>query len=247
MSAEWNLLADPQEAAEAAAGYLVGKLAKALDSRPFATLALSGGGGAQSLLPRLAALPCPWARVHFFWTDERCVPPLHTDSNFRLARELLLGPVGIPDSNIHRILGELDPSAAASRYAAEIRQFFALGPEGLPCFDMVHLGLGADGHTASLFPGEPLLEDRSGVAAPVYVEKRKSWRVTLLPGALLAAQRILFFATGAEKAEAIRALRCEKLSPQRRPAQLISHYGAEVAWFLDQAAGKLFPPPAQNV
>src|SRR2546426_502862 len=150
-----------------------------------------------------------------------------------MAQETLLGPVRAAERQVHRIKGELRPEAAAQRYAADIRAFFGLEEGEQPSFDVLHLGLGPDGHTASLFPGESLIEDRSGIAAAVYVEKMNTWRVTLLPGALLAAQNTVFFTTGGEKADAVRAVLTEEYNPQRWPAQVITHHGRKVVWFLD--------------
>lgn len=237
MSVQWHELDDAEAAAEAAAHFLLSRLENALSGRPRATVALSGGSGPKALLGRLAAARFDWAPVHFFWVDERSVPPSHADSNFRLAQECLLGPARIPKTQVHRIAGELRPELAAQRYVEEIQGFF--GSEGeAPRFDVVHLGLGPDGHTASLFPGEPLIEDRSGIAAAVYVEKLNAWRVTLLPGALLAARHTFFLTTGEEKAEAVRAVLTEEYDPQRWPAQVITHHGRNVVWFLDRAAAK---------
>jgi 6-phosphogluconolactonase len=238
MSVEWHELGDPEAAAEAACHFVLARLQDALSGREYATLALSGGSGPKRLFERLAGAPFPWNRVHFFWVDERCVPPTHPDSNFRLAQELLLGPARIAKSQIHRIHGELRPELAARRYTDDIRAFFGLEGEDKPEFDLVHLGLGPDGHTASLFPGEPLIEDRSGIAAAVFVEKLHSWRVTLLPGVLLAARHIFFFITGAEKADALHAVLSEEYDPLRWPAQLITHHARNVACFADRAAAQ---------
>ena len=236
MSVVWHEHPDPESAADAAAQFVRGRLEDALAGQPLATVALSGGRGPAALFGKLARASLAWDRVHFFWVDERSAPPWRADSNFRLANELLLEPARIPKGQIHRIEGELRPDLAASRYVDAIREFFALGPQQMPRFDVAHLGLGADCHTAGLFPGEPLLEDRSAIAAAVYVERLSSWRVTLLPGVLLAASHILFLTTGAEKAEAVRTVLTGPYNPQRWPAQLITHHGRHVVWFLDHAA-----------
>lgn len=148
-------------------------------------------------------------------------------------------PARIPRHNIHRICGELRPEVAARRYADEIREFFGLDAGELPHFDVVQRGMGADGHTASLFPGEPLIEDREGIAAAVFVEKLKQWRITMLPGVLLAARHTLMLVTGADKAPAVRAVFQEPYDPTRYPAQMASHHGRRVTWFLDDAAAGL--------
>ena len=133
-----------------------------------------------------------WHRVHIFWVDERCVPPDHGDSNYRMVREALLDPVGVAADQIHRIEGELEPEEASNRYEAAICEFLQLGEGKLPVFDVVHLGMGADGHTASLFPGSSLIDDQTGIVAAAYAESRKSHRVTLLPRPILAARHVFF-------------------------------------------------------
>ena len=140
---------------------------------------------------------------------------------------------------MHRVCGELTPASAAKRYVDEIRDFFGLEPGEMPHFDVVHRGMGPDAHTASLFPGEPLIDDREGIAAAVYVEKFHQWRVTLLPGALLAAKHTVFLVTGADKAEAVRAVFKEEYDPKKYPAQIASHHGRGVTWFLDEAAAQV--------
>lgn len=236
MSVQWHEAPDAAAAAEAAAHHVLGKLEDALAGQDVATMALSGGSSPKELFRVLAAARFRWDRVHIFWVDERSVPPDHADSNFRMAQEFLLGPARIAKNHIHRIHGELRPEVAAQRYEQEIRDFFKLEPDTLPDFDVVQLGLGPDAHTASLFPGEPLIEDRAGIAAAVYVEKFNTWRVTLLPGVLLAARHTFFLSTGAEKADAVRAVLNEPYSPQRWPAQILTHHGRNVAWFIDHAA-----------
>ena len=125
---------------------------------------------------------------------------------------------------------------AAEHYEDDVRRFFALEPGELPHFDIVQQGMGPDAHTASLFPGEPLIEDREGITAAVYVEKVKQWRITLLPGVLLAAKHNIFLVAGKDKAQAVRAVFHEEYDPKRLPAQVVSHHGRRVAWFLDTAA-----------
>jgi 6-phosphogluconolactonase len=136
-------------------------------------------------------------------------------------------------------VGEIPPKTAAARYAGEIRDFFGLEEGQLPHFDLVHRGMGPDAHSASLFPGEPLIEDREGIAAAVFVAKFNQWRVTLLPGTLLAARHTVFLVAGADKAEAVRAVFQAEYDPSRYPAQIASHHGRGVAWFLDQDAAAL--------
>lgn len=226
------------EAAASCAALISERLRLALEERPFATLALSGGSTPAKLFPILAAAPLAWERIHVFFADERMVPPDNDASNFRLARRLLLEPAGVPQSNIHRIHGERDPEEAADVYEGEIATVFGLDAEEdeIPVFDVIHLGMGRDAHTASLFPGESAIDNLDDLCAAVYVPKLESWRVTLLPAVLQAARCTVFLAGGADKAEPLRQVLSEPYDPRRFPAQLVRH-NLEVRWFLDRAAG----------
>lgn len=239
MSARWFAYPDPHAAAEACAKHILARLEDALSGRSYATLALSGGETPRLLFEALARASFPWHQVHLFWVDERAVPPTHPASNYKLAAECFILPARIPARNVHRIQTELMPDLAARRYAQEIREFFGLEAGGMPHFDVVHQGMSADGHTASLFPGDPLLDDREGIAAAVWVESLAQWRITLLPGVLLAASHTVFLVTGAEKAEIVRAVFCDSYDPKRLPAQMVCHHGRSVCWFLDEAAARL--------
>jgi len=230
---------DPMTAARMASGYILERLERALATHEFATFALSGGATPKPMFDQMAAAHFPWPKVHFFWVDERAVPPNDARSNYRLAAESLLIPARVPQANIHRIRAELVPAAAAHACSEEIRTFFGLQPGEMPRFDVLHRGIGPDAHTASLFPGEPLLDDRQGIAAAVFVAKLGEWRITLLPGVLLAAADTVMLASGADKAEAVRAVFQEPYDPRRYPAQLGTRDNRPTSWFLDEAAAKL--------
>lgn len=239
MRFEWKAYPDPKAAAEACAAYVIERLDEALATRGYATLALSGGATPRPMFQRLAKSRLAWNRIHVFWVDERAVPPTDPESNYKLAAETLLMPIGIPQRNIHRIHTELTPQAAAGAYAREIREFFGLGRGEMPEFDVLHRGMGAEGHTGSLFPGEPLIDDREELVAAVYVAKKEQWRITLLPGPLLAARDTVMLVAGADKAEAARAVFQGPYEPNRYPAQLTPRDGRGVLWFLDEAAARL--------
>lgn len=230
---------DPASAAEACAHHVVSVLDEVLAGREFATFAVSGGSTPRILFQKLAATRFPWDRVHLFWVDERCVPPTDPASNYKLTEETLIRPAHIPHRNIHRIVGEIAPNAAAERYAAEIREFFGLEKDEMPHFDLVHRGMGPDAHTASLFPGNPLIDNRDDITAAVFAPQFNQWRVTLLPGPLLAANHTVFLVAGADKADSVRAVFKEEYDPKKYPAQIASHDGRGVTWFLDEAAGRL--------
>lgn len=239
MPFEWHSFPEPKAAAEACAEHIGREIEEALGGRGYATLALSGGTTPKPMFARLAAMKLPWDRVHFFWVDERAVPPTDSESNYKLAAETLLVPARVPQNNIHRIRGELVAVAAARAYAQHIREFFGLDPGEMPEFDVLHRGMGRDAHTASLFPCLPPIEDRQGLASAVYVEKKSMWRITLLPGPLLAARSTVVLVAGPDKAQAVRCVFNEPYDPTLYPAQLGAREGRPVVWYLDRAAARL--------
>lgn len=232
--------ATKEEAARQCSEYVLHALQAALNSRGRATLAISGGSTPKLLFSAMAKAEFDWSRVHIFWVDERCVPPTDSQSNYKLANETLLTPARVPAENVHRIHGELPPEQAAARYIEDIKQSFALPDGNFPVFDLIHRGIGSDAHTASLFPGEPLIADRHGIAAAVWVEKMKSHRVTLLPGVLTAARATVIQAAGEDKAEPIHNVLEGPEDPFRFPCQIAARDFGNTVWFLDTpAASKL--------
>lgn len=234
----WHSYPDSETAAAACARFIIARLEEALSGKEQAALAVSGGSTPKPMFETLAGLRFPWDRVHIFWVDERAVPFTSPQSNYRLAAETFLIPAGVPQRNIHRIPAELAPEAAAQRYEQTIRDYFGLEPGELPHFDVIHRGMGSDAHTASLFPGEPLIGDRRGLAAAVYAQRLGQWRITMLPGVLESARSTAMLVTGADKAEALRAVFQEPYAPEHYPAQLGSR-GGTMTWFLDQDAARL--------
>ncbi len=228
----------PEEAADACASFVAESLDKTLQSQPHATIAISGGSTPRLLFSALATADVQWSKVHFFWVDERCVPPGDSQSNYKLAQETLLGPAKIPAGNVHRILGEIDPNDAASRYVSELREFFQLKNDALPVFDIIHRGMGADAHTASLFPGSPLIEDTTHIAAHVWVEHLKMHRVTLLPGVLEAAKCTVLQVSGEEKKQAVRHVLTGEEDLLKYPCQIASR-DERAVWFLDEPAASM--------
>ena len=199
-------------------------------------MAVSGGGTPRMMFEDMAQRGFDWRGIDIFQVDERCVPPDHAQSNFRMLREALLDRAEIDESRVHRIKGELAPAESALEYSDDIRRYFGLGVGALPVFDLVQRGMGPDAHTASLFPGEPQIADRAGIAAAVEnkgLEKSIQKRVTLLRGVLEQARNTLCLATGAEKAEALRLVLRTGFNPMKLPAQIVS---ANMVWFVDQAA-----------
>jgi 6-phosphogluconolactonase len=202
------------------------------------TVALSGGSTPKLLFEhwtRHYADSLDWSRVHFFWGDERCVAPTDADSNYGVTKSLFLDPVGIPTANIHRLRGEDDPVEEAVRYAREIREWVPPG-EGLPAFDLIILGMGDDGHTASIFPHqmELLLADEICVVATH--PRSGQQRITLTGPVLNHAQRVAFLVTGAHKREKVAAILGARKAHLQYPAAHIQPSRGELHWFLDQDA-----------
>lgn len=229
-----RIVPDGEHLAYSAAAYLVEMVEK---SDAVVSVVLSGGSTPKRLYQLLAtdtfARRIDWQRLHVFWGDERCVPPDHADSNYRMARESLLDHVPIPDENVHRIAGELDPTQAAALYEQHLRAFFS----GQPRFDLILLGLGNDGHTASLFPHTPALDERERwVVADYYAPVQPPWRVTLTPPAINAAARVVFLVSGEEKADMLRRVLEGEFKPHELPAQLIQPISGELTWLVDETA-----------
>ena len=217
-------------------------------ARNRASLVLSGGSTPHGVYAALAAAPAggsavPWDRVHVFWGDERHVPPDHPDSNFRMAHETLLSRVPVPTDHVHRIAGEdPDPKAAAARYTNAVRT--TLGPaHGVPRFDVVLLGLGADGHTASLFPGSSALAPNSPLVTATWVESLAAHRITMTLPLLNAAHVVIGLVAGAAKAPAVRDVLQPGPSTPWLPARHVQPLDGRLLWLVDRAAASLLEEP----
>jgi 6-phosphogluconolactonase len=233
---EIEILPDAGSLAERAEGVFVQSVQAALKTGSRFTVALAGGSTPRQLYARLAAAQIDWESVHIFWGDERCVPPGHPDSNFRMAEETLLGVISIPAGNIHRIPGEFPAEEAAQKYEAELRIFFG----GVtPRFDLVLLGLGGDGHTASLFPGNPAVRERTrwvvGVRHDTPPEPLVD-RITLTLPVLNAAANVLFLVSGAGKADRLAQVLHGPFQPELLPSQGMRPVDGILRWLVDQAA-----------
>lgn len=225
----------------AAADRVVGLAARAIARRGRFHWALAGGSTPAALYRLLASEPylgrVDWSRVSFYWGDERCVPSDHPDSNYRMARHALLDRVAAPAENVHRIPGELPPALAAERYEAELEAAFGTRTgQAPPELDLILLGMGADGHTASLFPGSPALaETRRWVVANA-VEALGVTRLTLTLPVINAAAHAIFLVAGADKAERLEQVLSGR-STAPLPAELVRPRGADPEWLLDADAG----------
>lgn len=235
--AEVRVYADADAASRASADAFVAAAGEAIAARGRFVAVLAGGSAplrAYALLaaePRISAVD--WTRVHLFFGDERCVSPLHPRSNYGAAWRAMLSRIPIPQPNLHRIRGELAPHLAADLYEREIAETMGAGP---PRWDLLHLGMGADGHTASLFPFSPALLARDTNVATALKLPEGEWRVTLTVPALNAARRVEFLAFGADKAATLRAILRGPRDPFRLPAQLVAPAEGAVVWRVDRAA-----------
>lgn len=210
-----------------------------LDTQDHFHLALAGGSTPRELYRLLsstfhASMP-EWQRIEFYFGDERSVGPDHPDSNYRMARETLFTPLGIPDKAVHRIHGELDPQAAVEHYLKALDKV----PQSnrLPRFDLVLLGMGADGHIASLFPGSKLLQEQHRPFGANYVEKLDSWRLSLTLPAINNARHLLLLVCGGKKADVVRHIMHGESGAIPLPVELLDREHLE--WFLDREAGHL--------
>jgi len=221
-----TIFGDPKELAWAAAEYFVARRPK--------TVALSGGSTPKLLYEILADQfreQVPWPDIHFFWSDERHVPPDHPESNYRMTNEALLSHVRVSADNVHRIHSE-NPNAADAASDYEQTIFKATG-QRLPRFDLILLGVGTDGHTASIFPGSEVLRETKRLVAAPYVEKFKSYRITMTLPLLNNGASVMFLVSGAEKADIVK----EVLKGENKyPAQAVKPTQGELIWMLDKEA-----------
>lgn len=240
---------DTDQLSHAAAQYIVQIANEAIAAHGRFTLALSGGSTPRKLYGLLASAPyrdqIRWEQVEIFWSDERNVPPDDPESNYAMAREVMLSKVPIPAGQIHRVPAEVpDRDAASQAYTLEMQRVF--GTDGVPDFDLIQLGMGPEAHTASLFPHQASLHEQQRLVMPVDVPKPPPPRLTFTPPLLNAARHVLFLVTGAEKAEALQAVLEGPYQPEEYPAQLVRPTHGETTWMLDTAAAsKLQHPPQQ--
>lgn len=201
------------------------------------SVALSGGSTPRVAFSLLAASPLveqvPWNSIHLFWSDERMVPPDDKDSNFRMANEAMISRVAIPAANVHRMRGELDPETAADEYAKELESFFG---DGLPRFDLIMLGMGDDGHTASLFPGTEALSETTRSVLSNYVAKLSTHRLTFSSATINNAANVIFLISGPAKVPALKEVIEGELNTSLYPSQLIHPKDGTLEYLVDRAA-----------
>ena len=241
-SPEIRALANAQEIFHVAAEQFVQLASDVTKSSGRFAVALSGGSTPKGLYSLLASdfrSSVPWKQTFFFWGDERHVPPNHPDSNYGMAFAAMLSKVPVPAENIFRIPAEeKDASVAATKYEETLRNFFRLTPREFPCFDLIHLGMGPDGHTASLFPGTAALKEKSRLVVANWVEKFSTDRITLTLPVLNNGKCVTFMVAGADKAPALHEVLEGDAPGDQFPSKLIRPISAKLIWFVDRAAAR---------
>ena len=244
-SAEITVLPDIDEVCQAAARKFV-EIAKAtIDKGNTFNVVLAGGSTPRKMYELLSDPTEPfrsaldWQRIEFFWGDERCVLPEDNESNFRMANDGLLRPLGISSTKTHRFNSELPAAAAAAEYERLLRMIFNTPAGTFPRFDLILLGMGEDGHTASLFPNSDALHTNWTLVSAPFVEKFKSHRLTITPHVINHAENVMFLVAGADKAPALREVLEGEKDPDQFPAQIVDPNSGNLFWFVDESAAKL--------
>jgi 6-phosphogluconolactonase len=243
---EIEILEDLAALSRRAARILVDRIDETLSRKPFFSMALSGGSTPKPLFSMLVEEESfrkmiPWNRIHFFWGDERHVPPEHPESNYDMANKTMLAGAGVLRQNIHRVRAEIsDADEVAREYERELKEFFRLKGGQLPVFDCVLQGLGTDGHTASLFPETSALSENKRLVAANWVEKLQTYRITMTLPVFNNADLVVFLVSGEDKAETLKKVLEGSSSRASLPAQLIRPGHGRLLWLVDiAAAGRL--------
>lgn len=238
LNADVMICRNESAVAREAAGRFVACAMRSIAERGQFAVAIPGGSSPRGMLEALVcndlARLVPWEKTHIFFTDERCVPPDSDESNYRLANDLFLSRVRLPAGNIHRFLTEREPQQAAAEYEKTLLRVLRDRPQ----LDLVILGMGADTHTASLFPHSPVLEETQRLAVATHVEKLDSHRLTLTVPMLSGAREIVILAMGEEKAEALRDVLQGPINPTTHPVQAIQPVDGSLLWIVDQLAAQ---------
>ena len=238
---------DPAALAARSAQYLLEMVREAVEARGRARIAISGGSTPKATFALLAdpsqpwRMHMPWDNLELYWVDERSVPPDSNDSNYRMTREALLDHVPLRADQIHRIEGELDPEVAAARYESELRNSFRLEGAESPRFDLIALGMGDDGHTASLFPHTEAIHELGRLVTANHVPQKNTWRITLTWPVINHARSVFFLIAGADKAQVLNEVLTGPRDPERLPSQLIWPSSGILTLILDKAAAALLP------
>ena len=245
----YSVSATPAEVAMAAAQLFTQAAMNAASARGRARITISGGTTPKAMFALLAdpAQPfvqqVPWQKLDLYWVDERCVPPNHPDSNYRMTSEALLSKVPLAPERVHRMEGELDPAVAAARYESAIRNSFRLEGAETPTFDLILLGMGDDGHTASLFPHTEALNDLTDIVTANHVPQKDTWRITLTWPVINQGREVAFLIEGAAKAQVLHDVLLGPYQPDTYPSQIIRPASGKLAFLLDSAAASKLPSP----
>jgi len=248
----YRVEADASALARSAAQTLTEKLAESIAARGCARVAVSGGSTPKAMFELLANPAEPfraridWQKLELFWVDERAVGPEHAESNYRMTRESLLDLVPMNAAQIHRMEGELEPVVAAARYESELRNSFRLEGAELPRFDVLALGMGPDGHTASIFPDTEAIYNLTSLVAANHVPQKNCWRITLTWSVINQARDVFFIIGGKDKAETVRDVWTGPRNVDLLPSQLIRPASGILSLLLDQGAASLLPAPAAD-
>jgi 6-phosphogluconolactonase len=244
---DYHVEPDAEALACMAAGFITSAIEAAVSRQGYARIAISGGSTPKATYGLLADAAQPWRsrvpydKLDLYWTDERAVSPEHADSNYRMAYEAWLAHVPLNPRRIHRIKGELEPQTAADRYQSELLESFGINQEEIPHFDLVALGMGADGHTASLFPFTDVLHERDRLVMANYVPQKTTWRITLTAQIINKASSVFFLIAGADKARVLKDVVTGPPDFERLPSQLIQPAGGILTLLLDRAAAEYLP------
>jgi len=248
----YRVFPTPAATAKAAAQLFLDAVVGAAAARGVARIAISGGTTPKAMFALLAdpAGPflkqVPWDKIELYWVDERCVPPDNAESNYRMTKEAMLSKVPLPAERVHRMEGELEPEVAAARYESMIRNTFKLEGAQTPTFDLVLLGMGDDGHTASLFPHTEALNEMSHIAVPNHVPQKDTWRITLTWPVINQGKEVAFLIEGAAKAQVLHDVLMGPYQPDTYPSQIIRPASGRLTLLLDRAAAAKLPAPANS-
>ncbi len=242
----------PDAVAQAAARLFADAAKAAAEARGRSRIAISGGTTPKAMFALLAdpAQPflkqVPWDKLELYWVDERCVPPTDADSNYRMTDEVLLSKVPLSPERIHRMEGELEPAVAAARYESTIRNSFRLEGAETPTFDLILLGMGDDGHTASLFPNTEALNDLTDIVTANHVPQKDTWRITLTWPVINQGREVAFLIEGAAKAQVLHDVLLGPYQPETFPSQIIRPASGRLTLLLDSAAAAKLPVPEDS-
>lgn len=252
LTIHYKVVPDSASLAAEAAERFTSTAEKAAATRGRVRIAISGGSTPKAAFHLLAdetrpwRARMPWDKLDLYWVDERCVPPGDKDSNYRMTREALLDLVPLAPEQVHRMEGELEPEAAAARYESTLRNTFRLEGAESPRFDLLQLGMGPDGHTASLFPHTDAINEMGRLVTANFVPKLDMWRITLTWPVINQAAEVFFLIGGADKAEVLKEVVLGPRDPDRLPSQLIWPSSGILSLVLDRAAAAFLPAPNQD-